>query len=61
MERAPRLSTPLPFQIMCQAASGRLALEKLECLSVGVLTVLLWGLGRTQAPVEGCLLGVDEM
>jgi hypothetical protein len=46
---------------MCQAASGRLALEKLECLGVGVLTVLLWGRGRTQAPVEGCLFGVDEM
>ena len=25
-----------------------------------MLTVLLWGLGRTQAPVEGCLCGVDE-
>jgi len=46
---------------MCQAASGRLVLEKLACLGVGVLTVLLWGRGRTQAPVEGCLFGVDEM
>ena len=46
---------------MCQAASGRLALEKLEYLGVGVLTDSLWGLGRTQAPVEGYLFGVDEM
>ena len=46
---------------MCRAESGMLVLEKLERLGVDVLTVLLWGRGRTQAPVEGCLFGVDEM
>jgi hypothetical protein len=46
---------------MCRAASGMHVLEKLERLGVDVLPVLLWGLGWTQAPVKGCLCGVDEL
>jgi hypothetical protein len=55
------LSTQRPFQIMCRGASGMRVLEKRERLGVDARTVLPWGRGQAQAPVEGCLFGVDEM
>jgi hypothetical protein len=57
--RAPCYAATMADHV--RAASGRLVLELLEGLGVCVLTVLLWGRGRTQAPAEGCPLGVDEM